>query len=140
MGLAAACANFDSLIKERSEEARFKALANTYWRVLKEQSVVRGQPNSSANLSRSDQIWQDAAENYNRETEALGREGIRKVNLIGNKIEYIECSDGTAPWPESDSFWSWVWPLTYPFIGFLIPSGAIRILAWIGRGFSQTQN
>ncbi len=48
----------------------------------------------------------------------------------GSKYGGVPTSGRTAP-----SFWQYLPALAFPFLGFLLPWGTVKTLAWIGTGF-----
>ena len=85
--------------------------------------------------------WEEAAKEYKREPGGI----VVAVNLAGIKhvtvnksglISSIELSTGEhIQRTDAPRAQTYVGILLYPVLGFLIPWGGIRILAWVGSGF-----
>jgi hypothetical protein len=138
-GFAASCVTLGEAIRHRSENARFQNFAQKYWQVMKAEKMRRGgvRSSSDAKLS-SDQFWDQAAELYQHEKQALSTEGLAEIRLNGDNIESIKCTDGATLFPSPVSIWSWLLPLTFPVAGFFFHWGLIRIFVWIISGFAQS--
>jgi hypothetical protein len=69
----------------------------------------------------------------------VGVEGIAGVWVDkGGLVTLIEPSTGTpVEKTESLPFKAWYGILLYPILGFLLPWGGIRVLTWVGTGFSD---
>jgi hypothetical protein len=70
---------------------------------------------------------------------AANKEGIKSVVWKKNlEVQSIEKEDGDVVISsQSPSLWTYLLVLIFPVVGFVIPWGAVRAIAWVGFGFVE---
>lgn len=155
----------NDLRETRDGAKRFQALAGTYWRVLREYPdvILKAQAMSArpkvltdADIAKADQeahqfsppLWEirvpkgyegwvtvDSAA-HQRQSDALRREGIESVTFYeAGKISSIKTTEGATVYAATEPVREYPLLPLFPALGFLLPWGAIQVLAWVGRGF-----
>jgi hypothetical protein len=121
--------------------------------------IPKGQTSTLIYDAKTQDIWQ--ATTYTAEqidilatlarlaTDQLDRAAVVLVDLDGIKavivdkaglVSRIELSTGESVVRiKGPSFWEGFVVFLFPILGFLIPFGAVRLLAWVGSGFAQNR-
>lgn len=72
--------------------------------------------------------------------DSINRDGIKTIDwfYLDGKWEAgeIDTEGGYhLAWYPAPSLWAYVQPMLWPVLGFLIPWGAVYVIAWVGAGF-----
>jgi hypothetical protein len=124
VGAVGSYVSINDIIQEKASAATFRSLASSaiVQEQLRESKVMKLPP---------------GYELYEPETLNVNRGGIKTIHL-GNKLEItsIDTQDGaTLSKPVPVGFWSYVLPVIFPVVGFLIPWVVVRTATWVGAGF-----
>jgi len=67
----------------------------------------------------------------------VDKSGIKAINWSQDyAVESIETGDGQTLYPTpATSAWTYLLIALFPILGFFIPWGAVRAIAWVGAGF-----
>jgi hypothetical protein len=130
VGIAGAWATFNGLIWQHNRNVQFQKDASEYWRVV---TKVR----SNFDYGKFVDWFRAADAEYQSERQALADIGISNVVIKETHISSFTLTDGTYLIEHPISAFDCLWPLTLPFIGFLVPWGTIKIIFWVISGFTH---
>ena len=129
VGIAGTWLVYEDLAYRHNENVQFQTKAGEYWRVLTKLRYLHEGDNANT--------WDAAEARYLREKELVAGSGISSVDKNGTHINSITLKGGTYLTDRPISPLDCLWPLTLPFIGFLVPWGAIKIIFWVISGFTH---
>jgi hypothetical protein len=124
LGAVVSYGSINDIIQEKVSAATFRSLASSaiVREQLREFKAIKPPP---------------GYEFYEPGTVNVNKGGIKTIHL-GDKLEItsIDTQDGAKLIkPVPVGFWSYVLPVIFPVVGFLIPWGVVRTATWVGAGF-----
>jgi hypothetical protein len=96
---------------------------------------------AKAALDTQTKEWVKERSEHSATPVGVAKDGIEEVTVDRTgRICSIELSTGeSVQRVEPPSPKAYLLPLLYPFVGFLLPWGCIRVLTWVGSGFFVLQ-
>jgi hypothetical protein len=136
-GLVASAYQYYFLASKLDDARRFQVLAGNYRRFMQKYPHYPVRKGPFEEMASEDTRVESDAEK-DQQKEEWDSQGIDYVSITGTEISCIGRSPlGFRLYGDSPSVGAWLVPITFPFLGFLIPWIAVRILLWVGSGFAK---
>lgn len=138
LGGFASYVELQSILERRAHHNRFEQLAAS--EVVKEERKTLQTP---VETPKSDyDIGFVPNPDYVPNPSKVNKGGIETINWSkGYMVLSIETDDGgTLYSTAAPAAWEYLLVVLFPILGFLIPWGAVRAIAWVGAGFNSMEN
>jgi hypothetical protein len=97
-------------------------------------------PGAYSGLKKQEQgPWEEAAKEFQEAQSEVDKGGIKIIHWTKDYgVQSIETEDGQTLYPTpAPSAWLYLLVALFPILGFLIPWGIVRAIAWMVAGFVQ---
>jgi MgtE-like protein len=129
----------DELNKQRDIVSAWKSFGPERREELLGRMSPEQKSNLQAMIERLQQSEQDPYAAIAKPFSEVNKGRIKTIHWTKDLgVESIETEDGATLYPTPrPTLWPYLWAAIFPVLGFVIPWGSVRTLAWVGVGFFE---